>query len=83
MLVEELFKKHDVECPEWLKGKFLEDDWNDSEYSSEGNSHKWVLKTPMKHLELLFTGEEYLLTAYVDGMEYMLEWSTEDTITLF
>ena len=83
MLLDELFNLNDIECPNWLKGKFLEDDWKDSEYSLEENIHKWVLKTPMKHLQLTFTGEEYILTAFNEGMEFLVEWINEGTVTSY
>ena len=83
MLLEDLFLKYDVECPDWLRGKFLEDEWEDSQYSLDGNTHKWTLITPMKHLELCFNGAEYILTAFNEGMEFLVEWITEDTITSY
>jgi len=80
MLLEDLFKRDNVNCPDWLLQVPIDDDWADSVYSMEDNTHKWTLKDIMKHLELCFDGSNYTLTAFHDGLEYLLEQRNEDVI---
>lgn len=80
MFLEELFKKYDVQCPEWLKGVFLEDEWLESKYSLEDKTHTWTFKNPLKHLKICFDGENYIFSTINDGEFFILEQRTEDSI---
>lgn len=73
MLLEELFEQYDVECPEWLKDIFLDDDWEESQYSKEDNTHKWTLKNPFKDVAITFDGTEYHLLAYDEEGELLFD----------
>ena len=67
MWMKELFEKHNVTPPEWLSDEMLDDEWEDSIYSIINNSHKWVLKTPIQNMVLLFDGETCILRGFDDG----------------
>lgn len=79
MLLEELFKQYDVECPEWLEGRFLDDEWEESQYSKEGITHKWTLKNIFQNASITFDGTEYHFIAYdEEGEELFDNVSTEE-----
>ena len=77
MFIEELFKKQRIQCPEWLKGTFLEDEWEDSEYSSDDKIHIWTFKNPIKHLKICFDGTTYTFNAIRDNEHIILQQKTE------
>lgn len=80
MLLNELFEKQSIDCPEWLKEVFLEDEWSESEYSLQDDIHTWTFKNPLQHLKICFDGETYVFSAINDGETNVIEQRTEDSI---
>ena len=78
MLLQDLFKKDDVNCPEWLSHEFIDDGWKDSTYSFEDNTHKWTLKNPLQDLLITFDGNEYHFIAFHDGQVLLDNVITDD-----
>ena len=73
MFVEQLFKKHEVTCPEWLSMELLDDEWNQSEYSIEGDTHKWTLVNPLQNLMITFDGNEYHFKAFTEDGKLLFD----------
>ena len=82
MLLKDLFEKDGVNCPEWLSYEFIEDNWKDSDYSVDGNTHKWSLKNPLQDLLITFDGVEYHFIAFKDGEVMLDNVITEDVCTV-
>ena len=73
MFVKELFDKNNINSPEWLVIHIINDEWINSEYSFEKNSHKWIIKNKLKNVQITFDGKIFTLRTYFENMFYILE----------
>ena len=73
MLLIELFDRDNILCPEWLSNEYIDDDWEESQYSFEDGKHIWRLKTPFKDVAITFDGNEYHFLAYDEEGELIFD----------
>lgn len=64
MMLEDLFKRDNVEFPEWLTGEELDDEWEDATYLKGETIHKWELDSIFGFKSITFEDETYTFTAY-------------------
>lgn len=64
MLLNDLFQRDGVDCPEWLKHVLIENYWINSTYSYEDETHKWSFKNQSVNLLITFDEKEYLFIAF-------------------
>lgn len=83
MFLMDLFKRDNVKCPKWLSKTNIEDDWINSDYSFDGNTHKWHLKTPSKDVHIHFDYNEYHLIAFNKNNEMMFDNIITEEYSIF
>lgn len=64
MLLNDLFQRDGVDCPEWLKHVLIENYWINSTYSYEDETHKWSFKNQSVNLLITFDEKEYRFIAF-------------------
>ena len=64
MLVQELFAKDGITCPDWLSFEEIDNDWIDSTYSHTSQLSIWTIKRHDKHCVISFDGETYTFEGF-------------------
>ena len=73
MWLHDLFKRDNVEIPDWLSNDYLKEEWETSTYLKGENIHKWELNTPFGFKSIALEKETYTFTAYDEDNNLIFE----------
>ena len=59
MLFKDLLERQGIECPKWIAGTLLGDEWQTSIYQLEAGIHTWTVDNEFQHLKITWDDLEY------------------------
>lgn len=69
--LKELFDKDNILLPEWLLDESVDEEWNESNYSYNGEFHTWTLENIFGTSRICFDGEEYHFQSLSDEGDWI------------
>lgn len=73
MWLHDLFKRDNVDIPEWLDDNYLDDEWGNSTYLKGENLHKWELTTPLGFSNITLEDNVYIFSSYDENNDLIFE----------